>query len=88
MLNRVIYFFIFTVLIGCSKEEKCFLTQMDLWNSTPIKSYKKCANPAMVYKEKSIPGYQKVYSFQGCGNEIYNPLPEFKTDALKKCVNN
>ena len=60
---------------------------MDLWESAPTKSYKKCSNPQAVYVEKTIPGYQRVYPFQGCGKELYDPLPEFKSDAIKKCTN-
>ena len=85
ILNNNIYVLLFLVLTGCSKEEKCFRFQMQIWESTPIKSYKKCANSEVTYKEKFIPGYPKVYPFQGCGEEIYNPLPEFKSDALNRC---
>ena len=84
----IIYILFFVILLGCSKEERCLKVQMDLWKSTATKSYKKCFNPEAVYIEKSIPGYQKVYTFQGCGQETYDPLPEFKSDAVKKCVNN
>ena len=77
----------FSALVGCSKEDECFKSQMYLWHSTPLKSYEKCANKDVVYKEKFIPGYQKVYIFQGCGEKTYDPLPDFKSDALDRCTN-
>ena len=86
--NCFIYVLFFTVFVGCSKVDKCLQSQMLLWETIPIKPYKKCANPEIVYKEKFIPGYKKVYPFHGCGNEVYYPLLEFKLDALEKCMNN
>lgn len=88
IIDYFICVFLFALVAGCSKEKECLKAQMELWESSPTKSYKKCFNSEAIYMEKFIPSYQKVYPFQGCGNETYDPLPEFKSDAVQKCMNN